>query len=210
MGEDPRQQPSELLCEVGLDLATRLNAYEAAGGTSHVDDVITSPDFVDLFDRSESAIGKPRPQWRWEVRLRQGQDVETVVGHANGAWTVEGIDVLTRAAPLDGPCVVVIEPHGAELDFKPPAVDAGTDAEAVSSGVPMLGPFALLHPLVALGIRKTVAHRPPSWHADPAARHRYRYWNGARWTRFVLETNVAAPPSYESLSWKNRLRFPKV
>ena len=47
-------------------------------------------------------------------------NVETVVGHANGPWTVDGLDRLAHAAALEGPGVVVIEPHGADLKFKPP------------------------------------------------------------------------------------------
>ena len=38
--------PSERLCEVGLDLATRLDLYEYAGGTSHLEDVIEVPAFA--------------------------------------------------------------------------------------------------------------------------------------------------------------------
>ena len=148
---DSVRGPSERLCEVGLDLATRLNRYEDGGGTSQLEDVITTPAFVDVFDRGASVIGRARPQWRWEIRLREGHDVETIVGHANGRWTVEGLDMLAHAAPVERPCEVVIEPAGTDLEFKPPPADSGPGTEAVSSQVPMIGPLVFVRSLVALG-----------------------------------------------------------
>ncbi len=117
--------------------------------------------------------------------------------------------MLAHAAPLESPCVVVIEPHGTDLGFKPPPTESGPSTEAVSSQVPMIGPLVFVRSLVALGMRKTIAHRPPRWHPDPAERYRFRYWNGARWTRFVLGTEAAPPRWDESLDWGNRFRLPK-
>ena len=134
--------PSERLCEIGLDLAISLNRYEEAGGASHLSDVIVVPPFADVFDSADSVAGKSRPQWRWEIRLRQGRDVETVVGHANGPWTVDGLDRLAHAAALEGPGVVVIEPHGADLKFKPPRADTTAGTEAVSSQINLPGTFS--------------------------------------------------------------------
>jgi len=31
---------------------------------------------------------------------------------------------------------------------------------------------------------------PAAWHADPAARHQYRYWDGAQWTDWVADDGV--------------------
>ena len=203
--------PSERLCKVGLELATRLDLYEDAGGTSHLEDVIAVPAFADVVDGAASVIGGPRPQWRWEVRLRQGHDVETVVGHANGRWTVEGLDMLAHTAPLEYPCVVAIEPQGTDLEFKPPPAENVPSTEAVSSQVPMIGPLIFVRSLVAFGMRKAIGHRPPRWHPDPAKRHHMRYWNGARWTGFVLKDTEAGPPRWAdpSLDWANRFRLPK-
>jgi hypothetical protein len=121
--------PSEKLCEVGLELASRLNRYEESGGTSHLEDVVFVAVSVAMFDRAASVVGKPRPGWRWEIRLCDGLDVETVVGHANGRWSVEGIDMLERAAPGSSPCVVAIESEDAELGFKPPPPDTTSGSE---------------------------------------------------------------------------------
>ena len=55
--------------------------------------------------------------------------------------------------------------------------------------------------------RTPIDHRV--WHPDPAGRHRLRYWNGERWTRFVLDTNDASPRWDEALDWGNRFRLPK-
>ena len=206
---DPVPGPSERLCEVGLDLATRLNLYEEAGGTSHLEDVIATPAFEEVFDGTASVIGRPRPSWRWEVRLRQGRDVETIIGHTNGHWSVEGLDMLASSAPLEGSCVVVIEPHGSDVGFKRPPAETTPSTDVISSQVPAYDSFVFVRSLVALGMRKAIAHRPPRWHPDPGGRYRYRYWNGARWTRFVLDTDSLAPRWDESLDWGKRLRLPK-
>jgi hypothetical protein len=201
--------PSERLCEVGLDLATRLNLYEDAGGTSHLEDVVEVPAFANMFDGAASVTGKPRPGWRWELRLRQGRDLETVVGHANGRWTVEGLDMLASAAPFDGPCLVLIEPHGTDLELKPPPAEkTSPSTDALSHA--RLGLLDLVKPLVAFGMRKTIAHRPARWYPDPAETYRFRYWNGTRWTRFVVGTEAAPPHWDETLDWGKRFfRLPK-
>ena len=31
---------------------------------------------------------------------------------------------------------------------------------------------------------------PAAWHADPAGRHQYRYWDGAQWTDWVADDGV--------------------
>ncbi|XRD69235.1 DUF2510 domain-containing protein [Microbacterium esteraromaticum] len=33
---------------------------------------------------------------------------------------------------------------------------------------------------------------PAAWHADPAGRHQYRYWDGVRWTDWVADDGVQA------------------
>jgi len=200
---DPLPSPSEQLCEVGLELASRLNRYEESGGTSHLEDVVSVAVSADMFDRAASVVGKPRPGWRWEIRLRDGRDVETVVGHANGRWSVEGIDMLEHAAPGGSPCVVVIEPPGTDLEFKPPPAEKTSPSTGVSY-------HRLYGPLVAFGMRKATAHRLPRWHPDPARRFRLRYWNGERWSRFVTDSNDASPGWDESLDWGNRYRLPKL
>jgi hypothetical protein len=35
--------------------------------------------------------------------------------------------------------------------------------------------------------KKSDAQRNPEWLPDPSRRHSLRYWDGARWTRFVIE-----------------------
>jgi hypothetical protein len=37
--------------------------------------------------------------------------------------------------------------------------------------------------------------RPPGWYADPAGRHRLRYWDGGTWSQWVSDTgDVALDP----------------
>jgi uncharacterized protein DUF2510 len=200
---DPAPIPSEHLCALGLQMAARLDHYEQAGGTSHLEDVMADTAFAHVFDQADSVIGKRRPRWRWEIRLRHGRDVETVIGHANGRWSVEGVDRLRAVAP-DGNGTLLIEPEGADIGFKPPPADAGASAEVVATPVV----DGLVKSFLSFATRRAVANRPPRWHPDPAGRFRFRYWNGARWTRFVLDGESDAPPWDERLDWGKRHRLP--
>ncbi|MCB1015984.1 MAG: DUF2510 domain-containing protein [Acidimicrobiales bacterium] len=52
-------------------------------------------------------------------------------------------------------------------------------------GVPGPGPVGPAPVAAAAG-------PPAGWHADPAGRHEYRYWDGAAWSDQVSDAGVVA------------------
>jgi hypothetical protein len=83
--------PSDTLCELALALAAEIGAYEQSGGTAIIDDVVLTEPYRAYFDAAESTTGRGRPGWRWEVALRDATHRETVIGEANGGWSVAGV-----------------------------------------------------------------------------------------------------------------------
>ena len=187
--------PSDTLCELALALVTEIDAYEKSGGTAIIDDVVLTEPYRPYFDPAESTTGRARPGWRWEVALRDATHRETVIGEANGGWSVAGVASLRGRVDHPRPGSVVIDEHGSQHGLKPPPPDRDSPANralvgGVSGGVMAISGVAGLAAF-AFGRRK-VGIRSPGWHVDPSQRFTLRYWNGVDWTRFVY--HVPEPP----------------
>ena len=175
-----------------------VDAYEQSGGTAIIDEVVLTEPYRPYFDAAASTTGRARPGWRWEIALRDATHRETVVGEANGGWSVAGLAALRGRVDHPHPGLVVIDEHGSQHGLKLPRPDRDSPANRAFAGG-VAGGVATVSGLAGLATfafgRRKVGIRSPAWHPDPSRRFTLRYWNGVEWTRFVYQVAADASDS---------------
>ncbi len=190
---EPLAPGGEELCAVGQELALVLDDYEHSGRRDLAVDVLGVAPYAELFRAEESRGHLDRPAARCVIVLRAEIQRENVIGVAGGrGWYVERLRQLGELVALGPLQRVAIDAAGPERDLEHPGRDYAWDHKTRSAhlnGMIRLESVGLWAK-DRVGKKRRPDRNParnPEWLPDPSRRHSLRYWDGARWTRFVVE-----------------------
>jgi hypothetical protein len=191
---EPLARGGEELCAVGQALALVLDDYERSGGRDLTVDVLGVAPYAELFCAEESLGHLDRPEARCVIVLRAEDQRESVIGVAGAGrgWYVERLRQLGASVALGATHRVAVDVAGPEGDLEHPGRDYAWDHKTghIQANRMMRLASAGLWAKDRASKKKNPDRNParnPEWLPDPSRRHSLRFWDGARWTRFVVE-----------------------